>query len=208
MFITKSRQHRVTFMDDISIYKPTYDIYESTPKKEDTSYQINDIQEDQSHTPKKVLRERITYLEQEYDKLCEFTTLEKQVYIEDHQCYSTDEKQVKVEQSSDLQEQINNVTTENNLLKNIISEVLKYATSTTDISTESLQMNLLDDMSQNLNESTLDIPFKDIEVKHILNKLQNKITKSIKQHEIRNLEKIFELDIQMSHLKSENRELK
>ncbi|KAI4477293.1 hypothetical protein M0804_012883 [Polistes exclamans] len=209
VFITKDRhKHRVTFMDDMSIYKPNYDIYESTPIKKDTSYQTNDIEEDQSHTPKKVLRERITYLEQEFNKLCEFTTLEKQVYIEDHQCYSADEKEVKIEQNSDLQEQIINVTTENNLLKNIISEVLKYATSTTNISTESIQINLLDDTSHILNESTLDIPFKDIEVKHILTKLQNKITKSIKQHEIRNLEKIFELDIQMSHLKSENRELK
>ncbi|KAI4495494.1 hypothetical protein M0802_008708 [Mischocyttarus mexicanus] len=208
-YITKNRnQHRVTFMDDISIYKPNYDFYESTPMKKDTPYKINNIQEDSSPTPKKVLRERISYLEQEFDKLREFTTLEKQIYIEDHQCNSTDEKQIKTEQNSDLQQQIINVTTENNLLKNLISEVLKYATSTTNISTESIEMDLLDDTSQILNEPISDISFKDIEVKHILTKLQNKIMKSIKQHEIRNLEKIFELDIQMSHLKSENTELK
>lgn len=40
-----------------------------------------------SHTPEKVLRERIKYLKQEFDELREFTTLEKQMYIENHQCY-------------------------------------------------------------------------------------------------------------------------
>lgn len=41
------------------------------------------------HTPEKVLRERIKYLKQEFDELREFTTLEKQMYIENHQCYIT-----------------------------------------------------------------------------------------------------------------------
>ncbi|XP_015179978.1 PREDICTED: centromere-associated protein E-like [Polistes dominula] len=211
MYITKNRhQHRVTFMDDLSIYKPNYNIYESTPIKRDiTPSQANDIQEDQSFTPKKVLRERLSYLQEEFDKLCEFTTLEKQLYIENHQCNSVNEKQVTTEQNSELQEQILNVTTENNLLKNLISEVLKYATSPTNINAESIEMDLLDETTSQMSSKTiLDIPFKDIEVKQVIDKLQNKIMKSIKQHEIRNLEKIFESDIQMSHLKSENKELK
>lgn len=223
MYITKNRhQNRVTFMDDVFIYKPNYDIYESTPMKKGTPCQTNGNQ-NSSHTPEKVLRERIKYLKQEFDELREFTTLEKQMYIENHQCYITDEKQqhtimaidnsqekseeneIKIEQNLDLQQQIRSVTSENNLLKNVISEVLQYATNTTDIST---QVDISNDMSQTVNESFLDLRFNEIEVKYILSKLQKKIAKSITQHEIENLEKISKLENQMLHLKSENVELK
>ncbi|KAL2711624.1 kinesin-related protein 4 [Vespula squamosa] len=223
MFITKNRhRNRVTFMDDVFIYKPNYDIYESTPVKKGTPCQTNNNQ-NLSHTPEKVLRERIKYLKQEFDELREFTTLEKQMYIENHQCYVIDEKQqhtimaldksqekseeneIKIEQNLDLQQQIRNVTSENSLLKNIISEILKYATNTTDIST---QVDVLNDTLLIANEPILDLRLNEIEVKYILSKLQNKITESIKQHEIQNLEKISELDNQMLHLKSENIELK
>ncbi|XP_035723714.1 kinesin-related protein 4-like [Vespa mandarinia] len=225
MYITKNRhQNHVTFVDDVLIYTSNYDIYESTPEKKGTPCQTNDNQYS-SNTPEKVLRERIKYLKQEFDELREFTTLEKQMYIENHQCYVTDEeqqytvmgvdksqeklkgKEVNTEQDLDLQQQtIMNVTSENSLLKNIILEVLKYANNTANING---QVDLLlNDTSETVNETILDLPFKEIEVKYILSKLQNKIVESIKQHEMENLEKIFELGNQMLHLKSENIELK
>ncbi|XP_046832472.1 centromere-associated protein E isoform X2 [Vespa crabro] len=225
MYITKNRhQNRVTFVDDVLIYKSNYDIYESTPEKKGTPCQTNDNQYS-SNTPEKVLRERIKYLKQEFDELREFTTLEKQIYIENHQCYVNDEKQqytimgvdkpqeklkgkgVKTEEDLDLQQQtIMNVTSENSLLKNVILEVLKYANNTADING---QVDvLLNDTSETLNGTILDLPFKEIEVKYILSKLQNKIMESIKRHEMENLEKISELGNQMLHLKSENIELK
>ncbi|XP_047364114.1 centromere-associated protein E-like [Vespa velutina] len=225
MYITKNRhQNRVTFVDDVLIYKSNYDIYESTPEKKGTPCQTNDNQYS-SNTPEKVLRERIKYLKQEFDELREFTTLEKQMYIENHQCYITDEKQqynimgvdksqeklkgkeVKTEQELGLQQQtIMSVTSENSLLKNVILKVLKYANNTGDINAE--MDVLLNDTSETVNETILDLPFKEIEVKYILSKLQNKIMKSIKEHEMENLEKISELGNQMLHLKSENIELK
>lgn len=117
----------------------------------------------------------------------------------------SEDKQINTEQNLDLQRQIMDVTSENNLLKNVILEVLKYASNTSDIST---QIDVTNDMTETANEPILDFPFKEIQGKYILSKLQNKIAESIKQHEIENLEKISELSNQMLHLKSENIELK
>jgi len=84
------------------------------------------ITSDQSPgTPKQTLRDRIRNLTEEYSQLQEFTTLEKQLYIEDH----LSKLQEKLVKFSQLEKQLENITSDKDAFEHIASELRKKLTA-------------------------------------------------------------------------------
>ncbi|XP_012217244.1 centromere-associated protein E-like isoform X2 [Linepithema humile] len=124
-FITYRRQNRVKFKDDVIIHKPLVnnDSYNSIPEKIDTSTQTTSLQS--PDTPKQTLRDKIHHLSKEYSQLKEFTTLEKQLFIEDYNC-ETKEKLTKL---STLEKQLENITSDKDAFEHIAAKLRKALTA-------------------------------------------------------------------------------
>ncbi|XP_071554788.1 uncharacterized protein [Temnothorax nylanderi] len=124
-FVTYRKHNRVKFTDDVIIHKSpiNYNDDSTTSEKIDISIQTESHQS--PGTPKQTLRDRIRNLTEEYSQLKEFTTLEKQLYIEDH--YS--EVQEKLARFSQLEKQLENITTDKNFFEHIASDLRKKLTA-------------------------------------------------------------------------------
>ncbi|XP_077280881.1 uncharacterized protein LOC143907787 [Temnothorax americanus] len=124
-FVTYRKHNRVKFTDDVIIHKSpiNYNDDSTTSEKIDISIQTESHQS--PGTPKQTLRDRIHNLTEEYSQLKEFTTLEKQLYIEDH--YS--ELQEKLARFSQLEKQLENITTDKNFFEHIASDLRKKLTA-------------------------------------------------------------------------------
>ncbi|KAK2579324.1 hypothetical protein KPH14_008276 [Odynerus spinipes] len=210
MFITKRKnRNHVTFMDDVHIYKPDYDIYERTPEKKSTSCQTVNNNQESPGTPKNILKERLHYLKQEFNELREYTTLEKQMYIENHQCVITTEEQKIFE----LEEQIKNlITAKTEQAEQIISlekQVIELSSAKTKIRHSTIEpyktseenegqieeSNNLDNFAPTSNDKFDNIVMTD--------KLQEKLEE--KQKEI---QQVSDLQQQIKDTTSENSRLK
>ncbi|KMQ97228.1 centromere-associated protein e [Lasius niger] len=126
-FAIYQKRTRVKFKDDVITHKsPPMNYHNNcdiSPEKTDTSTQTASNQS--PDTPKKILRDRIHNLKEEYSQLQEFTTLEKQLYIEDH----SSEIKEKLAKFSMLEKQMENIVSDKENFEHIASELRKKLTA-------------------------------------------------------------------------------
>ncbi|XP_039304162.1 kinesin-related protein 4 [Solenopsis invicta] len=124
-FITYRKQNHVTFMDNITVHKsPIIDYNDDNAifEKVDASAQTKS---DQSpDTPKQTLRNRIRDLSEEYSQLQEFTTLEKQLFLDDHLA-ELQKNLVKMSQLEKQLKQLENIASDKDAFEHIATDLRK-----------------------------------------------------------------------------------
>ncbi|XP_020278586.1 centromere-associated protein E-like isoform X2 [Pseudomyrmex gracilis] len=120
VFITRRPHNRVRFLEDVFIQKSpvNYDSRDTTPEKLDSYAQTTSLS---PGTPRQVLQDRVRRLAEEYEELREYTTLEKQMYVDEHS-----QKLAKV---SSLEKQLENTTCDKDAFEHIISDLRRQLTA-------------------------------------------------------------------------------
>ncbi|XP_012226880.2 uncharacterized protein [Linepithema humile] len=122
-FITYRRQNRVKFKDDVIMHKSPTSNDSCISEKIDISTQTTGPQS--PGTPKQSLRDRIDHLSKEYSQLEEFTTLEKQLFVEDYNC----ETKEKLTRLLTLEKQLENITSDKDAFEHIAAKLRKELTA-------------------------------------------------------------------------------
>ncbi|XP_072755819.1 uncharacterized protein Root [Anoplolepis gracilipes] len=124
-FVLYRKDNRVKFTDDVIHKSPPMDftVRDILPEKIDISIQTES--NSSPDTPKKTLRERMHILKEEYLQLQEFTTLEKQLFIDDH----SSEMKNKLAKLSTLEKQVETNTFDKQSYEFVISELRKKLTA-------------------------------------------------------------------------------
>lgn len=118
-------------------------------------------------TPKQALRNRIRNLTKEYSQLQEFTTLEKQLYVEDH----LSESQEKIARLSQLEKQLENITSDKDAFEHIASELrkkltaaeLRYTSAEDQLNAQVTELERIPDLEKKIEQLTA----QEIEVQNI-----------------------------------------
>ncbi|XP_036150579.1 kinesin-related protein 4-like [Monomorium pharaonis] len=173
-FITYRKQNRVKFLDTLIIHKsPNLSDNDNISfEKIDASTQTKG---DQSPgTPKQTLRNRIRDLSEQYSQLQEFTTLEKQLYIEDQSF----EFKKKLDKFSQLEKQLENITSDKNAFEHIASELRKkliaaeqrYTSAEDQLNVQAAELQKIPELEKKVAQ----LSAQEIEVQSVP-KLQNQI---------------------------------
>ncbi|KYN00256.1 Centromere-associated protein E [Cyphomyrmex costatus] len=170
-FVTRRGKHRVKFTDDVFVKSPlnysndssndTVIIYDRTEASTQT---ISDSSPD---TPKHTLRDRIRNLSEEYSELKEFTTLEKQLHLEDH----FSEFQEKLAKCSQFEEQLKNVTSDKDAFEHIASDLrkkltlaeLRYTSAEDQLNKQTAELQRISDLEKKIAQ----LSAQEIEVQNI-----------------------------------------
>lgn len=107
-------------------------------------------------TPKETLRNRIHDLMEEYSELRDFTTLEKQLYFEDHDSKLKDE----LARLSMLEQEMTNVTSDKDAFEHIASDLrkkltvaeLRYTTAEDQLNTQSQNLRKISDLEKRIEQ--------------------------------------------------------
>ncbi|EZA59853.1 Centromere-associated protein E [Ooceraea biroi] len=121
-FITYRRQNRVRFADN-AVQNPGPSNPENcnaTPEKTTSATQTVS-----PGTPREVLRNQIRHLAEEFSQLEEYTTLEKQVFVQDHE----DDLKNKLARLSKLEREMQNIVSDKENFEHIASDLRKKLTA-------------------------------------------------------------------------------
>ncbi|KYQ46666.1 Centromere-associated protein E [Trachymyrmex zeteki] len=165
-FVTYRDKHRVKFNDDVFIKSPlNYSNNSITSDKIEVSTQT--ISQNSPDTPKHTLRDRIRNLTEEYSELKEFTTLEKQLHLEDH----LSELQEKLAKCSQFEKQLENVTSDKDAFEHIASELrkkltaaeLRYTLAEDQLNTQAAELQRIPDLEKKIAQ----LSTQEVEVQNV-----------------------------------------
>ncbi|XP_014470851.1 PREDICTED: centromere-associated protein E [Dinoponera quadriceps] len=124
-YITYRKNTRVKFDDDLIVRKLSSSCGNFTVSPETADGCTQTAFNGSPGTPRETLRERMHNLKMEYSELQEFTTLEKQLYFEDHR----GKLEEKLAMLTTLEKRIENLTSDRDAFEHIASDLRKKLTA-------------------------------------------------------------------------------